>query len=122
MDPPTAFGKDGVEAVWRAPASDEELGQVLAAHYLHQVSIEVMLALKGARMTRKELAERLGENAANVRRKLNGEYPATLEDILRWAVALDEVLVLPAPGSVGELFPDGVADNAQVRRLWSSGD
>jgi hypothetical protein len=58
--------------------------------------------------TAQVLAERLGRtNLVYLRRQLTGEYPASIPDLIGWAIALDDVTVLPQVDSLSELYPPG---------------
>ncbi len=60
------------------------------------------------------LAEQLGQNATQVRRKLDGDYPVLAEDILGWSIALETVEVIHAPGTTDDLLPPTPAGGVSV--------
>ncbi len=47
-----------------------------------------------------------------VRRKLDGDHPALPEDILGWAMVLDDIMVIYAPSDVGDLAPPAQRANS----------
>jgi hypothetical protein len=105
VEPKESFGDSRLERRWLKPSTREEAIETITAKYLSEVCREVDRVLRQRSWRRKRLAELIGEDPHVVRRKLNGEYPASLTDALRWAIALDHVEVIAAPGSVSELFP-----------------
>ena len=108
VQPQRAFWDDAVAGTWFVPRTPEEATQLLVAKYLSEVSRSVVRELMEAQRSRKDFAESFGESPSNLSRKLNGEYPAKFEDILRWAVVLDRPDVIFAPGDVGDLAPEGL--------------
>jgi hypothetical protein len=108
VSPPEAFWNEEVEGVWTEPRSSEEAEQLLVAHYLSQVSRNVVAVLREVGWTRGDLADAIGEDARNLRRKVNGEYPAMFEDVLRWALVLDRPDIAYAPNSTDDLAPIGM--------------
>jgi hypothetical protein len=115
VTPSEAFWNDEVEGVWAEPSSSAEAEQLLVAYYLSQVSRNVVAVLREVGWTRGDLANAIGEDARNLRRKVNGEYPAMFEDVLRWALALDRPDVIYVPNDTSELVPTGML--SEVRRL-----
>ncbi|MBS3941343.1 MAG: hypothetical protein KG028_10330 [Actinobacteria bacterium] len=118
VTPPEAFWNDEVDGVWAAPRSSEEAEQLLVAYYLSQVSRNVAAVLREVGWTRGDLADAIGEDARNLRRKVNGEYPAMFEDVLRWALALDRPDIVYAPNSTAELAPTGMLDQVREGLGW----
>lgn len=109
IEPPEAFGRDG--GTWRLPATDDEVVELMEASYLHEASRVVFEELAERRMDRESFGRRLGLDESQIRRlrrKLNGEFAATLADLLLWAAVLERPDLLPAPGQVAQLLPDGV--------------
>ena len=107
VTPPEAFWNDEVDGVWAEPRSSEEAEQLLVAYYLSQVSRNVVAVLRELGWTRGDLADAIGEDARNLRRKVNGEYPAMFEDVLRWALALDRPEIVYVPNTTEDLAPRG---------------
>jgi hypothetical protein len=105
VTPPEAFWNDEVDGVWAEPRSSEEAEQLLVAYYLSQVSRNVVAVLREVGWTRGDLADAIGEDARNLRRKVNGEYPAMFEDVLRWALALDRPDIVYVPNTTEDLAP-----------------
>lgn len=114
VTPPQAFWNEDVEGTWAEPRSAEDAEQLLVAYYLSQVSRDVVAALGEIGWTRGDLAAAIGEDARNLRRKVNGEYPATFEDALRWALVLNRPHIVYALNSASELAPTGMLSS--VRR------
>ena len=117
VTPPEAFWNDEVSGVWAEPRSSEEAEQLLVAYYLSQVSRNVVTVLREVGWTRGDLADAIGEDARNLRRKVNGEYPAMFEDVLRWALALDRPDIVYAPNSTSELAPADMHSLVRQRLL-----
>ncbi len=61
--------------------------------------------LQERKLSRAWLAEHSRGQSTNLRRKLTGEFPALAEDYFAWAVALDTIMVLPAPSSLADAMP-----------------
>ena len=120
IDPPKAFSDSRLTGRWLEPSTHDEAVEVLTARYLSEIAREIDRSLRERGWRRKHLAESIGEDPNVVRRKLNGEYPASLEDIVRWTIALDHVEVIFAPGSVSELFPP--SQEGHLRRLLGQAD
>jgi hypothetical protein len=104
MVDPSKFG-EAHEAVWKRGRTIEETGRIAAAYAQHLAAIEVRRVLEEKDATGKWFAERLGQEPAQVRRKLDGDYPALPEDVLSWAIVLDTIEVIYAPGNVEQLLP-----------------
>lgn len=120
VTPPEAFWNEEVDGVWAKPRSSEEAEQLLVAYYLSQVSRNVVAVLREIGWTRGDLADVIGEDARNLRRKINGEYPAMFEDVLRWALALDRPDIVYVPNSATDLSPPGKL--SRLRRLLLRGE
>lgn len=104
MVDPSKFGEDH-EAKWKRGSSFEQTSRIAAAYAQHHAAIEVRERLKALGKSGEWFADKLGQNAQMVRRKLDGDYPALPEDILGWAIALDDIMVIYAPGDVDDLVP-----------------
>lgn len=104
MVDPGQFGEDP-DVLWKAGTSFAETCQIAAAYGQHLASFEVRRALDERGQTAEWLAGQLGQNAVQVRRKLDGDYPALTEDIAAWALATETVEVVFAPGSLPDLLP-----------------
>lgn len=104
MVDPAKFGEDHA-AKWKRGTTLEETARIAAAYAQHHASIEVREKLNELGQSGEWLAQQLGQNAQMVRRKLDGDYPALPEDILGWAIALDDILVIYAAGDVEQLLP-----------------
>ena len=108
MVDPGQFGEDP-DALWKPGSDFTETCQIAAAYAQHLASYEVRRVLAEQGQSAEWLAEQLGQNATQVRRKLDGDYPALAEDIIGWALAMEAVEVVHAPGSVEDLLPPRVA-------------
>lgn len=104
MVDPEKFGEDPA-AKWKRGTSLEETSRIAAAYAQHHAAIEVREKLKELGASGEWLAGQLHQNAQMVRRKLDGDYPTLPEDILGWAIALDDIMVIYAPGDVQDLLP-----------------
>lgn len=101
---PGLFGEDP-DALWKPGSNFAETCQIAAAYAQHLGSYEVRRVLAERGETAEGLATQLDHNATQVRRKLDGDYPALAEDILGWAIALGTVEVIHAPRTVDDLLP-----------------
>lgn len=115
VEPKESFADSRLERQWLEPSTRDEAIEAITAKYLSEVCREVDRVLRERGWRRKRLAELIDEDPHVVRRKLNGEYPASHEDVLRWAIALDHVEVVFAPASVNDLLPPDAA--ASTRQL-----
>lgn len=104
MVEPDRFGVD-LDARWNQPASEDDRYRLMASYQQHLACIEVLRLLDERKLTRAWLAEHSRGQATNLRRKLTGEFPALAEDYFAWAVALDTIMVLPAPSSLADAMP-----------------
>ncbi len=104
MVDPEQFGEDP-DAKWKRGTTLEETSRIAAAYAQHHAAVEVREKLKELGQSGEWLAQQLGQNAQMVRRKLDGDYPALPEDIRAWAIALDDILVIYAPGNLEDLLP-----------------
>lgn len=114
MEVKESFGDSRLERRWVMPTTREEALQTVTAKYLSEVCREVDRVLRQRGWRKKRLAEMIGDDSHVVRRKLNGEYPASHEDVLRWAIALVHTGVVFAPDLMSDL-PTMHAD--RVRNL-----
>ena len=78
-----------------------------AAYRQHLVAVATLEALAARGQDHHQLAERLGQAPDRVRRKLHGEVPMSLEDMM--AYALDAgIQILPEVSRPEDLLPPGV--------------
>ena len=102
---PRFFGRK-VEAEWKAYGDDfTERVRVAAAYWQHLSACETLRVAGEKDWRLGDLAAKIDAHPDTLRRKLYGEGPATLDDIVSWAVAVDTVTVLPAPADMGQVFP-----------------
>lgn len=85
-------GLSPVEAAW--------------AWYQHRACLDVQAELAARELSVTDFAEDLGADLAWLTRKLHGQAPASLGDLLEWALYL-RVQILPLITSPAELFPPG---------------
>ncbi len=103
LNNPDDFGVEGASP-HRAPADIEEAGQLLASLAQHRAAV-VVRSHRDAGLTVRELASRIGTSEDYLSGQLNGRYPAGLDDLARWAVALRDLSVLPVFDDLEGLFP-----------------
>ena len=87
----------------------------MVAVYLREACRTVLSEISSRRMTRGDFGELLGYDEAQtrrLRRKLNGEYPAQLEDLMEWAAVLDRPDLLFAPSKMADLVPKDISPAA----------
>lgn len=108
---PRFFGRK-VEAEWKAYGDDfTERARVAAAYWQHLAACETLRVAGEKDWKMGDLAAKIGAHPDTLRRKLYGEGPATLDDVISWALAVDAVTVLPAPADMGRVFPPTAAPN-----------
>jgi hypothetical protein len=100
---PDDFGVDG-SSPHRAPADIEEAGQLVASLAQHLAAV-VVRSHRDAGLTVRDLASRTGASEDYLSGQLNGRYPAGLDDLARWAVALHDPSVLPVFDDLEGLHP-----------------
>ena len=71
-------------------------GRSLVAFRQHHVVVAVRTALNRRHLTAARLADRMGVEPANLRRKMTGDYPALPEELVAWGLALADDDVLAA--------------------------
>ena len=121
VTPPDAFWNEELDGNWAEPRSSEEAERLLVAYYLSQVSRNVVAVLREVGWTRGDLADAIGEDARNLRRKVNGEYPAMFEDVLRWALALDRPDIVYVPNTSEDLAPPEMLTEVRKRLAAARG-
>ena len=104
MVEPERFGVDR-DTRWNQPASEPDRYCLMASYQQHLACIEVLRLLDKRKLTRAWMAEHSRGQPTNLRRKLTGEFPALAVDYFAWAVALDTIMVLPAPSSLADAMP-----------------
>jgi len=104
LEQPTLFGRR-LDARWdrrkTAAADDSHVG---AAYFQHVAACTAIAKAEHDGESVLRMADRLGVPADTLRRKLYGESPARLDEVIAWAI-LYGVEVLPAPGSIEDLVP-----------------
>lgn len=100
---PDFFGRR-VDAEWK-PYRAAEKAKAAAAYYQHLAACETLRVAGERDWSLTELAQRVGEKPDTLRRKLYGEGPADVDDIMSWALAVEAVTVLPAPADLGRMTP-----------------
>lgn len=99
------FG-ESEEAQWRRPADIQEAGQLAAVIAQHRAALVVNAYRRSRHLEVQELAERIGDDRGWLSGQLSGRYIANFDDLARWAVALDDITLLPVFDSLEELRPD----------------
>jgi hypothetical protein len=95
------------------PLAATPLEHVLGAYWHHLVACTVRE--KFAVQPVEELARSLEvTNLVYFRRQFTGEYRVSIEQLCLWAIALDDVSVLPFFESAAELFPPGLHPEGHV--------
>ncbi len=103
FDHPDEFGLvDG--AKHRLPVDLAEAGQLIASVAQHRAALVIRSHRHGGLKVR-ELASRLGSSEDYLSGQLTGRYPAGLDDIARWAVAVGDSSVLPVFDDLNDLLP-----------------
>lgn len=100
---PSGFGTDA-SAGHRTPVDLIEAGQIAASLAQHAAAL-VVHAHRDAGLTVREMAERLGCSEGYLSGQLTGRYPAGYDDIVRWAVAIGDLSVLPVVESLEPFTP-----------------
>lgn len=121
IDPASAFGTEDVQR-WRKPRSAGEVLDLMNAVWLHHASLVVNEELDRRRMPIEAFGRELelsDSQTRRLRRKLNGEFPAQLQDVLLWAAVLDRADVLLAPASIADLVPSEQDADEMLARLPS---
>jgi hypothetical protein len=103
LENPDDFGMPGPET-HRAPTDITEAGQLVAALAQHRAAV-VIRSHRDAGLTVRELAARIGTSEDYLSGLLNGRYPAGLDDLGRWAIAVGDPSVLPVFDDLGGLSP-----------------
>jgi hypothetical protein len=102
---PALFGVDP-GAAWRPLTEGEDPAEVVVAYWQHLA----VCALRDKYPVRfvEVLADLLGkENLVYLRRQLFGEYRVSAEELVRWALKLRDVSLLPSFDTVEDLYPPG---------------
>ena len=104
FDSPRAFGRSKSAR----PISPSGLPPVEAAWawYQHRACLAVQAELADRELSVADFAQDLGADLAWLTRKLHGQAPASLGDLLDWALYL-RVQILPLVTSPAELLPPG---------------
>jgi hypothetical protein len=99
---PRHFGRID-RPVWADPCPLERT-EAAWAIFQHRAAYAVHLELKANNETVPDLAGRIGEDAAWLARKLHGQTPVDLGDVMGWALAMG-VHILPVFDESGQLLP-----------------
>ena len=105
MERPDWFGRRD-DSKWESIPDNDPVGraQLAASYFQHKASLEAQKIADEQQMPLAVFAGSIGMLPATLRRKLNGDVPARVEEILAWALLLG-LEVLPAPSSTEELLP-----------------
>ena len=94
--------------------ADVPAARVAAAYHQHLVAVATLEALAARGEDHRDLASRLGQQPDRVRRKLHGEVPMSLEDVM--AFVLDAgIQVLPEVNGPDDLLPPSVRSTRRPR-------
>lgn len=105
MRQPAEFGQDP-DAEWRAARNLTEASLLAHAYWQHLASCVINERLMDTGVTRRELADALGVGTRMLGSKLAGTFPATADELFRWALAFNDVSVLPPPADrVSDILP-----------------
>ena len=103
LENPDEFGKVDLPS-HRAPADIEEAGQMIASIAQHRAAY-VLSSHRRSGLSVRDLAERTGTTEGYLSGQLNGRYPAGFDDIARWALAVQDLSVLPAFSTLEGMEP-----------------
>lgn len=102
MDP-SLFGTDPA-ALWRPLEPDDHAPEQIAAYWQH-LAVCTLREMFPTQLV-DELSSRLGkDNVVYLRRQVAGEYRISVEDLIGWALAFDDVTLLPQFDGLGDLHP-----------------
>lgn len=100
---PKAFGRRP-DATWRAHEPQDADG-VAASYFQHRVAYQTLKVAEEKGMSLIDLANRLGISPDRLRRKLYGESPARLIEIMSWIRVVDDITIFPVVSSQTDLMP-----------------
>ena len=104
LDQPGLYGRRD-DAAWdEKQVRAAERSHVAAAYFQHLAACTVLAKAQHAGHSLEVMAGRVGSTEDTLRRKLYGESPARLDEILAWALAYG-IDVLPEPDDVDQLLP-----------------
>lgn len=108
VNPPPGFGRDP-EPHWQPSAEGDDPVTVLSTHVAHRVLSAVRSVwprvYPDEPFSGQALAAKLGESARPVQKRLAGEQPLTLADVLALAALLGADILEALPRRDGDLFP-----------------
>jgi hypothetical protein len=115
MRRPAEFGQDP-EAEWRAARNLAEASLMAHAYWQHAAACVINERLSDSGASRKELAAALGVGTRMLRAKLTGTFPATADEIFRWALAFNDISILPPPVErVADVLPPARGEHRYKR-------
>lgn len=98
------FG-ESEDARWRRPTDMREAGQLAAVIAQHRAALVVNAHRRAHHLEVQELAERIGSDRGWLSGQLSGRYIANFDDLARWAIAVNDVALLPVFDSLEGLRP-----------------
>jgi hypothetical protein len=123
VEPPTAFS-DGSQGASRQPETSDGVIELMPALYLSEACTIVLQDLETRNLTMAQFGREFGREfgldgmkTRRRRRKLAGEYPAGIGDLMTWAAAPGRPDLLFAPHDVAALLPDGIDAGEALRLL-----
>lgn len=103
---------------WSITASDEPVG-VAAAWLQYRVARQVWALVAQGRMSVDGFAAELGQSPEAQRKKLSGSQPASLRDLVAWAMVIGSPAYDAFPREDSDFFPPGAW---RMLRGWASGN
>ena len=100
---PDAYGRN-IDATWK-PFTDDQRANVAAAYYQHRAACQTRRIAGEKGIPLDAVADAAGHTTNTLRRKLRGEAPARLDEILMWATSVNDITALPELSSLADLFP-----------------
>ena len=112
---PSQFGIEP-DPIWYAATNLLEAGRLVEAYWQHKAAIVVRERIASSALTQKDIAAQLGISVGMLSGKLNGRYPLGSDELFRWALAFDDVTLLPpSPDDVSQLLPARTANRKHHR-------
>lgn len=99
-----AFGHDPA-ASWHPIGAGDDPVEVIAAYWQH-LAVCVLRATYG-HLLLDELDRRLPNSRDHLQAQVVGRFAVRTNDLIRWALAFDDVTVLPTVDRVDDLYPPG---------------
>jgi hypothetical protein len=112
---PAEFGRDP-DAEWRTARNLTEASLLAHAYWQHLAACVINERLTDSGITRTELAGALDISPRMLGSKLNGNFPATSDELFRWALAFNDVSILPPPADrAADILPPARGEHRYKR-------